>query len=364
MDAAYKQHANQARRQNRSSTNVNHLSLAPLTSKLPLTDPEDLPEFVLSPLQHHTSYLQGKSAPTTPRLLRSPTRTQASSSRSSVHNIPTTKLPKSKSTTHLSRPDRRHGQSLASTPLPRHHDRSNARGRDDSDWVLRTGALISSKARESKGQAWLVSRESSTSLSGVRDAEEEAHERELARERELPSRRSSRRGSLVNAEGGVFSPNSRFGSRSHSRAGSRTRVRTPLERVADEGYFNQALSNEEPVEGPDFVGLDETLEATEIDTSQVDDATVRRLFNRKSAGIGAWMWSIFSVEENDEESDNADAETTDGETEESHLPRSVSTADFEDASSSREEQFAPPKQDGGGWQDAAWLLSVASKVLL
>ncbi|KAI1083927.1 hypothetical protein F5B20DRAFT_358907 [Whalleya microplaca] len=366
MDVAYKQHANQARRKNRSSTNLNHLSLAPLTSKLPLTDPDDLPEFVAPSYQHH-SYLQGKSAPTTPRLLRSPARTRASSPhghRASVHNVhPVTSLPKSKSTTHL-----RHSRSGTASPLPRHHDRPGPRdSRRDSDWMLRAGALISSETRESKGQAWLVSRESSTSLGGMRDAEEEAYERELAREKELASRQGSRRASLTNAEGDILPISrhgSRYGSRSGSRVGSRTRVMTPLERSMDEGYFGQELAGEEPIDGPDFVGLDETLEATEVDTSQADEATIRRLCSRKSAGLGAWMWSLFSVEENDEESDTADGETTDGETEESHFSRSASTVSFEHRSSMQEEQFVPPKPDEGGWQDAAWLLSVASKILL
>ncbi len=43
MDVAYKQHSSHARRKNRSNTNLNHLSLAPLTTKMPLTDTEYLP---------------------------------------------------------------------------------------------------------------------------------------------------------------------------------------------------------------------------------------------------------------------------------------------------------------------------------
>jgi len=229
--------------------------------------------------------------------------------------------------------------------------------------MLRTGALISSEARESKGQAWLVSRASSTSLTGMRDADEEAYERELAREKELASRRTSRRGSAIGFEGDILTPGSRYGSRSHSRVGSRSQIRTPLERGGQDGYFSQAF-NEESVAGPDFVGLDEKLEAIEVDTSQADEATVRRLFGRRSGGVGSWMWSLFSVEENDEDSDTADGDLTDGETE-NQLPQSASTVDFEGFSSLAESQVPPPKrEEGTGWQDAAWLLTVASKVLL
>ncbi|XXG97028.1 hypothetical protein Hte_003322 [Hypoxylon texense] len=366
MDVAYKQHANQARRKNRSSTNLQHLSLAPLTSKLPLTDPDELPDFATQSFQHNVSYLQGKSAPTTPRLLQSPARTRANSPSRRRHSATPDSLnaniPKSKSTTHLAVSNaKRSGLGMLS-PLPRQHGTSSStRERGDSDWMLRAGALISSETRESKGQAWLVSRASSTSLTGVRDVEDEAYERELAREKELASRRSSRRGSMASAEEDMCPQGSRYGSRSQSRVGSRSHLRTPIERHPQEGYFGQDPAGEEFMQGPDFVGLDEKLEAFEIDTSQSDEAAVRKLVNREGGGMSSWMWSLFSVEENDEESDNAES---DGETEGSHIPRSASTVDFERVSSVPEERIPPPKPDEGGWQDAAWLLTVASKVLL
>jgi hypothetical protein len=119
--------------------------------------------------------------------------------------------------------------------------------------------------------------------------------------------------------------------------------------------------------GPDFVGLDEKLEAIEVDTSQADEAAVRRLVVRRSSGVGAWMWSLFAVEENEEDSDDsdsADGDMTDGETE-SQPPRSASTTDFEAFLGLPESRVPPPKgEEGTSWQDAAWLLSVASKVLL
>ncbi|KAI1766570.1 hypothetical protein GGR53DRAFT_464246 [Hypoxylon sp. FL1150] len=365
MDVAYKQHANQARRKNRSSTNLQHLSLAPLTSKLPLTDPDELPDFATQSFQHNVSYLQGKSAPTTPRLLQSPARTRANSPssrrRSSTQDALNAKIPKSKSTTHLTASHAKRSGLGALSPIPRHNGSSSAtRERGDSDWMLRTGALISSETRESKGQAWLGTRASSTSLTGMRDVEEEAYERELARERELASWRSSRHGSLASAEDDVFPQGSHYGSRSQSRVGSISRRRTPNERHLQEGYFGQDPAEEEFAQGPDFVGLDEKLEAFEVDTSQSDEAAVRKLVNRRSDGMSSWMWSLFAVEENDEESDNE----SDGETEGSHIPRSASTVDFERGSSVPEERIPPPKPDEGGWQDAAWLLTVASKVLL
>ncbi|RWA08796.1 hypothetical protein EKO27_g6309 [Xylaria grammica] len=332
---------------------------------MPLTDSEYLPDFIAPPLHHNPSYLQGKSAPTTPRLLQSPSQTRSNSPRrrasiADAHSA-VIALSKSKSTTqlHVQKGGRHASGGLSSLPRRRHDEDQ----RRDSDWMLRTGALISSETRESKGQAWLVSRASSTSLTGARDADEEIYERELAREKELANRRNSRRGSIAGFDEDIVPPVSRYSSRSHSRVGSRSRMRTPLERGAQDGYFSQELT-EEDIPGPDFVGLDEKLEAVELDTSKADEATIRRLVVRRSSGVGAWMWSLFAVEENDEDSDTADGEITDGETE-SQVPRSASTIDFEGFSSPPESRVPPPKgEEGTSWQDAAWLLSVASKVLL
>lgn len=372
MDVAYKQHASQARRKNRSSTNLNHLTLAPLTSKLPLHDDEDFSDVAAASLQHNTSYLQGKSAPTTPRLLsRSPARTTSRSRRASIHAATTpNNLPKSKSASHLT------GLEHLSPVARRRNDGLNSDDDcNDSDWMLRAGALISTETRESKGQAWLVSRASTTSLSGMRDAEEEAFEREIAREKELASRQGSRRGSR---RGSFAAEDVALTSRSHSRAGSKAMIRTPSERHTDESYFDQhfhqqhyTASPEEYIQGPDFVSLDEKLEAIEIDTSQADEATIRKLVKRDGAATSSWMgniigFSLFSVDEHEEDSDNADGEVSDGEGEgeDVQLERSASTRHFEGVSTAPEPRIPPPKADEGGWQDAAWLLSVASKVLL
>ncbi|KAJ1338209.1 DUF3984 domain-containing protein [Microdochium nivale] len=406
MDTAYKQHSSAARRKNRSSTNLNHLSLAPLTSKLPLTDPDDLPDSTTSTVYHNPSYLQGRSAPTTPRLLsRSAVHTRSNSPRraaSGGSSAPApgdaASLPKSKSASHLyhaAKAGKQHkSKSGTVTPGRRrksgYHDDSDnndgGRGTDqtDSDWLLRAGALIGNETREFKGQAWLVSRQSNTSLTGVRDAEEEVYERELARERELASRQSSRRGSftLPGMDEDMVSPGSRYGSKSHSRIGSKialakTPLRTPLRTPhherhhADAEYFNQNFTGDEYDAGPDFVGLDEKLEAAmHRETEELDEETVRRLVKRDSGAKASWVgnligWSLFSVEENEDESSSSDDDDdgqTDGESD--TLPRTASARSLGADSRDSESDIPAPKTDEGGWQDAAWLLSVASKVLL
>ncbi|KAK1750033.1 hypothetical protein QBC47DRAFT_128911 [Echria macrotheca] len=366
MDVAYNQHASAARRKNRSATSLNHLSLAPLTSKMPLqedTDTED-PD----PVPATPSYLQGKSAPTTPRLLsRSPGRSRGTS---------TARLSKSKSATHLphSPAGKPHRHAISPTSKRRNHD---VEFRNDSDWLLRAGALISIETRESKGQAWLVSRASSTSLTAQRDDDEEAFEHVLERttsrgESVLSSRRQSVIGLHDDGDHVSSPPYSRYGSRSHSRVGSRSQVMTPLEGRAVDGYFPAHAGEEDDsgFAGPDFVNLDEALEAgEEFDTTVEDEAYVRRLVKKGNGGMGTWFGSVlgvqlFSVEENSEESD---ADETEGEADDSEgrqPSRTPSVRRFEGITTSVEEQVPPPNEDEGGWRDAAWLLTVASKVLL
>jgi hypothetical protein len=367
MDIGYNPHAERTRRKNRSSTNLSHLSLAPLTVKLPLNDDEAIPDSAISPGHQTTSYLQGKSAPTTPRLLsRSPIGPR-SRSHHRTPSAPGGPITKSKSSSHLVGARSKSMATGGMTPRRRRDEGLTANDAMDSDWLLRTGALMTSEAREYKGQAWLVSRQSSTSLAGVRDAEDVAFEEELAREREMASRLTSRRGSSAHADDDASPHVSRFASRSNSRSRSHPELRsnllTPLDRPGDDSYF----SGQEPISGPDFVNLDEKLEELERDTSRDDEAAVRRLVKRGQAGTGSWIsnvigWSLFSVDEHEEDSEDGEDESLEGSVTQ-HGRSEWPDRHFEGVSNVPDERLPPPKADQGGWQDAAWLLSVASKVM-
>lgn len=372
MDVAYNQHSDRARRKNRSTTNINHLSLAPLTVKLPINDGDEIPDSLVS--QTHATYLQGKSAPTTPRLLSRGSVTPRSRSHHRTPSAPDGPLSKSKSSTYLGATGNgKKSRSGASTPRRRRDAALGNGNENESDWLLRAGALLSSEAREYKGQAWLVSRQSSTSIAGMRDADEEAFEQELAREREVASHRASRRGSSAMADddatpnGSRF--NSRFNSRKHSMAETRSHLGTPFERPAEgDSYFP---SPDGGIAGPDFVNLDEKLEELERDTTQDDEATVRRLVRHGTAGKGSWIsnvigWSLFKVDEHDEESEDEEEEDDDY-LDDEELARtgrgSGSHRHFEGVLHAPMERLPPPTSNEGGWKDAAWLLSVASKVM-
>ncbi|KAH7311657.1 hypothetical protein B0I35DRAFT_481605 [Stachybotrys elegans] len=363
MDIGYDPHAERARRKNRSSTNLNHLTLAPLTVKLPLNDDEAIADFT-SPARS-TSYLQGKSAPTTPRLLsRSPGPHPRRHHR--TPSAPGVPIAKSKSSSHLASANVRNSVAGVVTPRRKKDDGLGSTERRDSDWLFRAGAMMSSEAREYKGQAWLVSRQSSTSLAGMRDPEEEAFEAELARERDMASRLASRRGSSALADDDSSPHESRFNSRNQSRSQSRAGIRSlmsPMERQADDTYFSH---QEEALSGPDFVNLDEKLEELERDTLQDDEAAIRRLVRKGNVAPGTWIeslmgWKLFSVEESPDSDEDEDDVPTSAV---SSTGRSGwSNRHFEGVSNVPEDPIPLPNKDEGGWQDAAWLLSVASKVM-
>ncbi|KAL7948238.1 hypothetical protein V8C42DRAFT_245804 [Trichoderma barbatum] len=363
MDVSYIPHAERVRRKNRSSTNINHLSLAPLTTKLPIDDDEAIVDAAVPGPRPSTSYLQGKSAPTTPRLLASSATNPRSRSRSrnrtpSASGAPMTK---SKSSSHLTNSNAaKKAATGASTPRRRHDEGP------DGDWLLRTGALMTFEAKEYKGQSWLVSRQSSTSLTGIRSIEDVAFEDELAREREMTSLLTSRRGSLADDDMSISIIGSKMHSRSHSLHGSRSQLMTPVERLL--GEENSYFPSQESLAGPDFIDLDERLEELERDTVEDAEAAVRRLMRRGNAGKAGWMtsfmgWSLFSVDENDEETDDESEYDESLADSRSHADRGAWLQRHVEGPLDAEDFVPPPTADEGSWSDAAWLLSVASKVI-
>ncbi|RFU74470.1 hypothetical protein TARUN_7795 [Trichoderma arundinaceum] len=362
MDVSYNPHAERVRRKNRSSTNVNHLTLAPLTTKLPLDDDDAIVDAGQPLSRPSTSYLQGKSAPTTPRLLASSATNPRSRSRSQNRTPSASGAPitKSKSSSHLTGGNAtRKPASGAMTPRRRHDEGP------DGDWLLRTGALMTFEAREYKGQSWLVSRQSSTNLTGIRNIEDVAFEDELAREREITSLLASRRGSLADDDMSISVIGSKIHSRSHSILGSRSQLMTPVERIGDDGSY---FPNHESLAGPDFIDLDERLEELERDTLEDAEADVKRLMRRGTAGKGSWMtsfmgWSLFSVDEHEEETDDESEYDESLADSRSHVDRSAWLKRHVEGPLDPEDFVPPPTADEGSWSDAAWLLSVASKVI-
>ncbi|KAF1955482.1 hypothetical protein CC80DRAFT_516920 [Byssothecium circinans] len=410
-------------RSRRSYPNLSNLSLAPLSS-IPLdgsTPPSPSEDRIQTP---RTSYIALKSAPTTPGIL-SLSQSRSGSRNGRHHNIgygydgyflnpdhpvrEDGEIPKAKSTTSMMP-----GVSFAEPPLHgRHHTRKSTAplplhkqhtGETTNEWFHRAGIAIAGETRDSKGQGWLVRRESSTSLvDQTNDYDEQANARHMAllsgehlsdAEYNSPfTPRLSRTGSRMHSR-----VQSRMGSRIHSThqsrrsslAGSRADLMmTPRSKTAsvrhsleiDESMFDDRIE-------PDFVEADEE--------GDDDEEEVARLARDRGFGLGNWMdrligWTLFDVDEDAEESSSEEEEEQDTfkpenmTKEELKLRREVeakrrkleretiiaasavhpqdkqSTATDEEAGFS---ESKPPLGEEGGWADAAWLFSVASKVIL
>jgi hypothetical protein len=163
-------------------------------------------------------------------------------------------------------------------------------------------------------------------------------------------------------------PGSRFGSRSrgNSRRGSRAQLFTPLT-GGPEGYFDQGdyVRNDLMVE-PDFVDVEEGEDGA-ADSAKQDEDVVRKLARASSLGLGSWVekmlgWSLFALDEDGEETE---ADALDEKGDESSLSSRPSRQALDNDALPTQDVPPPLKdEEAGGWQDAAWLLSVATKVLL
>ncbi|KAF2035362.1 hypothetical protein EK21DRAFT_54082 [Setomelanomma holmii] len=418
-------------RSRRSYPNLHNLSLAPLSAKYPLD--ASAPPSPDEPAVHtpRTSYIAQKSAPTTPGILSLSLSRSNSCNRSGRHRTkpiyaydgyfvnpenPTRdigEIPKAKSTSTLhpgvsfaDEPigsEKRHHARKGTAPLPlrmplvRHHT-SEA----DDEWWHRAGLAIAGETRDSKGQGWLVRRESSTSLV-QQDDEYEVHPSHDAKRIALLS------GEHINTEDfPTFSPKmSRAGSRPQSRIQSRIQSRVPSARQSRRGSrvgsradlamtigsnyasARQSLEIEDRFLEPDFVEGDEE--------SDGDEEEVARLARERGSGLGGWMdrligWTLFSVDEDGEASEEEGVDDDNPflpqnmTKEELRLRREVEARrrklereaivaasaltgqnkeneGTEDGSRPSTAASQRAQEDEGGWQDAAWLLSVASKAL-
>ncbi|KAI5298537.1 hypothetical protein KEM55_003275 [Ascosphaera atra] len=183
---------------------------------------------------HHpspaTNYLTSNSVPSTPSIL--------SDSRSSFFNIPKAAWGRGRDEFH----EHDHGPDAGRTDVAtsRHHHRRATHHHhhpheQDSEWLLRTGSAFSTYARDTKGQSWLVKRESSTSL--VLDAAEEQQHR--ANSSQTYQQRAASR-SRGRSRSGASTPLGR--SRHGSRAATDRRhlCMTPLHPSASSQAFGQA----------------------------------------------------------------------------------------------------------------------------
>ena len=405
-------------RSKRSRTNLSDLRLAPLSAKY-TTPPRDS-SGAKSPHEHayhstfvrnHPSYIQGKSAPTSPGILsRSSSRRHLHGGLSrrgslydndgpqeisytyaggmlgeggaTVRRDAASGMPKAKSDAALlaqrtklvakekqlkSQRQYQHGRSLTggtTTPKLR-----RTRKAAEDDWLTRTGAAANAILQESKGQSWLASRPSAVTLTQLQDTTDEEDEgyEEMAAQSTRTSRLADDELSPVSTKASRWG--SRYGSRTASRrtsrrgsfnAGSRTPLAMAGQDSAADYFAEEAMS---PIE-PDFVNSDEEVESA-------DEAAVARFVQNRSFGLGGLVdrvmnFNIFKVEEREELTEDEVEQVS--ETEEQAKARMA--AEKERKREEKEKLFKraatqdEANDEGeGGWSDAAWLLSVASKAM-
>jgi hypothetical protein len=411
----------------RSYPNLHNLSLAPLSAPpLDASAPPSPDQDRTSTRAPRTSYIAHKSAPTTPGILSlSQGRSASRNGRHAhyayneyfpTHNNPVRDagdIPKAKSTSTLqpgvsfatdattASPKGRHHARKHTAPLPlraplvRHHTTET-----HDAWFYRAGLAIAGETRDSKGQGWLIRRESSTSLV----ADDYPYDNP-------PQPMALLSGEHTSADAPPFfsfSPHasrnaSRNVSRNPSRLPSRMTSRVPSARASRRGSrvgsrADLALTGMVPKSPStarhslDMADLDAALvEPDFVDggaESDGDEIEVARLARARGDGFGGWMdalmgWSLFSVDEDGESESSSDDDDEESVLagNEARLRREVeakrrklereaivaaaalSGAKEGDEEGEREGEVPRPAEEAGGWQDAAWLLSVASKAL-
>lgn len=318
-----------------------------------------------------SSYIQGRSAPTTPSILSAsghPRRTkQKKTSYANDSYFPADSthdglLTKAKSVGGMALPHQSYlGMSEAPTSPLQIRGPSKPTAQTGDDWYYRIGSAIASGTRENKGQSWLVSRDSSTSL--VQNHEEDAyHTQEHAELQKAGSNHASRRASRAASRVASAKP-SRRGSKVGSRVEFANAIDASLNVRSIEGYFDQMNIE------PDFV-------EKEDQDALKDDAEVARLSRVPGFGIGGLVdklvgWPLFNVEEPSDEEDEVEEESSAQLRKKKLAQMKRRTEELEkvtsnSASATNPEPIVeqPRKPTEGGWNDAAWLLSVASKVIL
>lgn len=396
-------------RPKRSSTNLSNLRLAPLSSKY--VESGNSRTDALSQrnendfLRNHPSYLQGKSAPSTPGILSrssSRRRLHGMSRRSSIYDNDTIEpinyeyvctehvgnlgaqttskpMPKAKSEAALTVQRNRLARKGTRSP---DEERKRYRSRTstgtggsvtpkgimgsryaDDNWIMRTGMTTNAIVQESKGQSWMSSRPSSTSFQHTQDftdgEDDEGYEEMAAmstktsRSQEAGNQRSA---ANLRSSGWGSRYGSRAGSRRTSRRGSFVGLQTPVALTRDGSVEDYDSEDGTSAVEPDFVDSEEDLDGQ-------DEDAIKRIVDGNTFGLGGFVdrimnFNLFKVEEKEENTDDEQRRKS----EIGLQGQGLQTHRVETRGRPQEERLEAP-QASGGWSDAAWLASVAAKAM-
>ncbi|KAL8918085.1 MAG: hypothetical protein Q9172_005573 [Xanthocarpia lactea] len=275
---------------------------------------------------------------------------------------------------------RQTNQNTKSRPGSRHHSRRGTSTEPvngpsgvydaDNSWLTRTASTLALHTMEEKGQSWLASRTSATSLSHAHiDTYHNTDASSLSPDSEA---RIHGRASLSRS-----TPQSRHASRVQSRVGSTVGSRSDLRMTRTEAFGMSARYEDtlqpkaqglEDIE-PDFVDLDERDREDGEGVDIVDEGEMRRLILGRVGGWVDWMvgWMDFR------------GVGDDGETGEGEMGRGEMDVEGSSKGEGRDKQrlldggdeseldkgvgIPAPESGGGVWEDTKWFLKVAANSL-
>ena len=237
---------------------------------------------------------------------------------------------------------------------------------------------------EEKGQAWLATRNSSTSLAkiGVGDmADDEfslyASAHSGPHSPEWPTTPSFAR-STVQSRYASRVP-SRLGSRVQSRAGSGASLRDDGLRVLTKGGHNATqdeVGDGQGIVGPDFVDPAVFEDEDMIEEDEIDEGEMKRIIMGRARGWVDWAVGWMDLRNGEEEGedsgddleDERQASATHGGKIDGRRQKEQKSPNYDDNTGFSGEAVVcdpPPRDEGAGvLADARWLLNVASKLIV
>ncbi|KAM0715330.1 hypothetical protein Q7P37_008828 [Cladosporium fusiforme] len=409
-----------SRNKKRSTTNLADLRLAPLSTRfvpdnnkpqhggVPRSPYEEAANVTFA--RHHPTYMQGRSAPTSPGILsRSSSRRHLGgglSRRGSLYDdtvpasdvtivYPTSAreevlqirkegggMPKAKSEAALGLGHQNqqrlsgYGVQLSQKRLapprsksgspntPRVRSKMRLATNTEEDWLSHANNTTKALLGEARGQTFLSSSNSATALalpSSDEDDEDDEGYEELAATAHLSS--PHRAGTLSPSSPTMNRWGSRFGSRSGSRRtsrrGSLTNLRTPLATTNIEGaasYFDSIGGADLRDAGPNLIAEESEDDADAgAANDEADEAELKHLAQNPAIGFGGIFERIAGV-----------GWFAGGDSEESGQETELEGEDGKRRAMPPPPPPPVPGEDGqrvGLWEDAAWLLSIAGRAL-
>ncbi|KAL8723167.1 MAG: hypothetical protein Q9181_007343 [Wetmoreana brouardii] len=236
----------------------------------------------------------------------------------------------------------------------------------DSSWLTRTASALATHTMEEKGQAWLASRASATSLVSPRSltyhdayfGAAAAGGADVEYEPLAKSAPQSRYGSRVQSR-----VQSRVGSRAGSRADLRITKGSQMQMSSSHEGKALVVPGIEDIE-PDFVNLED--EPDEEKEEVVDEMEMRKLVWGR---LGGWVdWMVGWMDLRDEREDDGREQDVGGEVDELR-DRTVDEGmnmqrpkDKDETEGGKGIGVTAPST-GGVWEDARWLLKIAGESL-